>query len=181
MTIQVPQSSCCHDAKVTRRVSSCSNTRACEAPGFGHVGALEETITLWGFYLAAPVTVWTVTCHLRVFPSLPGGSPLSRSARRLDRGCVTKVNEYALGTAVGQTLWGWGKHLNTLRLRKNGRHFADDIFKYFFLNVNIQQHLHSNYIVYANMGRLWTARTSLRIFFLRFRTVMQFYQNDKMI
>ena len=57
MTIQVPQCSCCRDAKVTRRVSSCSNTLACEAPGFGHVGALEETITLSGSCLAAPVTV----------------------------------------------------------------------------------------------------------------------------
>ena len=112
MTIQVPQNSCCHDAKVTRRVSSCSNTRACEALRLGHVGALQETIMLSGSYLAAPFTVWTVTCHLRVFPSLPSGSPLSRSARHLDRGCVTKVSEYALGTAVGQTLWGWDKHLN---------------------------------------------------------------------
>ena len=57
MTIQVPQCSCCRDAKVTRRVSSSLNTRACEAPGFGHVGALEETITLSGSCLAAPVTV----------------------------------------------------------------------------------------------------------------------------
>ena len=57
MTIQVPQCSCCRDAKVTRRVSSCLNTRACEAPGFGYVGALEETITLSGSCLAAPVTV----------------------------------------------------------------------------------------------------------------------------
>ena len=57
MIIQVPQCSCCRDAKVTRRVSSSLNTRACEAPGFGHVGALEETITLSGSCLAAPVTV----------------------------------------------------------------------------------------------------------------------------
>ena len=57
MTIQVPQNSCCRDAKVTRRVSSCSNTRACEAPRLGHVGALQETITLSGSYLAAPFTV----------------------------------------------------------------------------------------------------------------------------
>ena len=57
MTIQVPQCSFCRDAKVTRRVSSCLNTRACEAPGFGHVEALEETITLSGSYLAALVTV----------------------------------------------------------------------------------------------------------------------------
>ena len=57
MTIQVPQNSCCHDAKVTRRVSSCSNTRACEAPRLGHVGALQETIMLSGSYLAAPFTV----------------------------------------------------------------------------------------------------------------------------
>ena len=69
MTIQVPQGSCCRDAIVTRRVSSSLNTRACEAPGFGHVGALEETITLSGSCLAAPVTVCTVTCHLCVYPS----------------------------------------------------------------------------------------------------------------
>ena len=29
------------------------------------------------------------------------------------------------------------KGLNTLRLRQNGRHFADDIFKWIFLNENI--------------------------------------------
>ena len=57
MTIQVPQGSCCRDPKVTRHVFSCLNTRACEAPGFGHVGALEETITLSGSCLVAPVTV----------------------------------------------------------------------------------------------------------------------------
>ena len=28
-------------------------------------------------------------------------------------------------------------HFNTLRLRRNGRHFADDIFKYIFLNENV--------------------------------------------
>ena len=57
MTIQVPQCSCCRDAKVTRRVSRSLNTRACEVQGSGHVGALEETITLSGSRLAAPVTV----------------------------------------------------------------------------------------------------------------------------
>ena len=28
-------------------------------------------------------------------------------------------------------------HLNTLRLRQNGRHFADDVFKCIFLNENV--------------------------------------------
>ena len=31
----------------------------------------------------------------------------------------------------------WGKSLNTLRPRPNGRHFADDIFKCIFLNENV--------------------------------------------
>ena len=38
-----------------------------------------------------------------------------------------------------RTITGWSrKHdLNTLRLRQNGRHFADDIFKGIFLNENV--------------------------------------------
>ena len=55
-------------------------------------------------------------CDKTVIPAIvstrASGSPLSWSARRPDRGCVTKVSEYALGTAVGQTLWGCGKHHN---------------------------------------------------------------------
>ena len=37
-----------------------------------------------------------------------------------------------------QLCWGflWGI-INTLRLRQNGRHFADDIFKYIFSNENV--------------------------------------------
>ena len=31
----------------------------------------------------------------------------------------------------------WGDHINTLKQRQNGRHFADDIFKYIILNENI--------------------------------------------
>ena len=45
------------------------------------------------------------------------GSPMSRSARSPDRGCEIKVSEYALGTAVGQTPCGWGKHLNITHIR----------------------------------------------------------------
>ena len=32
---------------------------------------------------------------------------------------------------------GWGQDINTLRLRQNGRHFPDDIFKCIFLNENV--------------------------------------------
>ena len=31
-----------------------------------------------------------------------------------------------------------GSHVNTLRPSQNGSHFADDIFKWIFLNENIQ-------------------------------------------
>ena len=71
MTIQVPQCSCCRDAKVTRRVSSCLNTRACEAPGFGHVGALEETNNALGILPSCTGhSVNSNTCHFCVYPSL---------------------------------------------------------------------------------------------------------------
>ena len=33
--------------------------------------------------------------------------------------------------------WGAQRSLNTLRLRQNGRHFPDDIFKCIFLNENV--------------------------------------------
>ena len=104
MTIQVPKCSCCRAAKVTRHVSSCLNTRACEAPGCRHAGALEETIALLG----SCCTSHSVNSNL---PSvcLPEslGVPCPWSARRPDRGCVTKVSDYALDTAVGQTLREW--------------------------------------------------------------------------
>ena len=39
------------------------------------------------------------------------------------------------GTCLTHWLW-WG-HINTLRPRRNRRHFADDIFKCIFLNENV--------------------------------------------
>ena len=34
--------------------------------------------------------------------------------------------------------WLYGKHLNTLRSRQNGRYFADDTFKRIFLNEDVR-------------------------------------------
>ena len=40
-----------------------------------------------------------------------------------------------LNTLLSKQRWGWW--FNTLRPRQNGRHFADDIFKYIFFNENV--------------------------------------------
>ena len=42
------------------------------------------------------------------------------------------------GALIGWHIsWDVGNMFNTLRLRQNGRHFSDDIFKYIFLNENV--------------------------------------------
>ena len=52
-------------------------------------------------------------------------------------------NIHSLIHCILVTLYGyieWGKHqshFNTLRLRQNGRHLPDDIFKCIFLNENV--------------------------------------------
>ena len=51
-----------------------------------------------------------------------------------------ELRRVALGSVKSQV--SWTSHgfylLNTLRLRQNGRHFADDIFKCIFLNENVR-------------------------------------------
>ena len=75
----------------------------------------------------------------------------------LQRSCDLTTNMYAVSNLlllvficqclISPTLsrWRWScpgvhgyiNHINTLRPRQNGRHFADDIFKRFFLNENV--------------------------------------------
>ena len=49
------------------------------------------------------------------------------------RPCLTEVNTAEFAFTLAKS----SKHLNTLRPRQNGRHFADDIFKCVFLNENV--------------------------------------------
>ena len=46
-----------------------------------------------------------------------------------------KVNE--LWFKLHEIIYGCSIHINILRPRQNGRHFADDIFKWIFLNENV--------------------------------------------
>ena len=51
----------------------------------------------------------------------------------------SKNKDYGYQEGVDrQTQQEAGPHLNTLRLRQNGRHFADDTFKRIFLNENVR-------------------------------------------
>ena len=51
---------------------------------------------------------------------------------------VAQLNESSITQILWQEIDSEYRYLNTLRLRENGRHFANDIFKCIFLNENYQ-------------------------------------------
>ena len=84
---------------------------------------------LFSSQLFSKIDIWYLTCNIsqkfcqynvsvHIFP-------------------CTKHGDYAWYDFVGVHYCIVVEHLNTLRPRKNGRHFADDMFKCIFLNENI--------------------------------------------